>query len=136
MEEWQIRQNVFHRLNPEHTDDLKHFTITISEDIVGDAVRYFTTRDIGWVYPSKSYMVGICYARWLSETFGGDPLSYLNVTNPDILFDNDPYYVPYSVDTHTYDAIIEAIGGWAFDQTVGLVPDVRQYFEEEFMIND
>ncbi len=131
MQDWKVRQEVFHRLNTEHDDDLKNFEVHITETVVEDAIRYFTSRDIGWVYPAKSYMVGICYARWLSEEFGGDPLDYLD--DPDLLYGNDPYFCEYSRDPETYHSILNVIG-WDFDETAGLCPDVKEYFKQEFML--
>jgi citrate synthase len=46
---------------------------------------------------------------------------------------NDPYFVEYSRDPKPYHQILNQIG-WDFDETQGMVPDVKQYFEEEFMI--
>jgi len=134
MEEWQIRQEIYHRIHKNHDDDLNDKDIQLTDDIVGDAVRYFNETDIGWIYPSKSYMVGICYARWLAETFGGRPLDYLN--DEKLLYGNDPYFVPYSKDSKTYILILHQIGGWDFDVTKGMVPDVRRYYEKEFIDND
>lgn len=132
--EYKIRQEIYHRLNPDHNDDLKNFEITISDDVVGDAVQYFTTRDIGWVYPGKSYMVGICYAKWLTDNFHGDPLDYLK--DPDLLYGNDPYFKSFDQDPATYLEILAKIGGWNFSWHQGLVPDVRQYYLQEFMIDE
>jgi hypothetical protein len=84
------------------------------------------------VYPAKSYCVGICYARWLAEEFGGDPIDYLN--DPELLYNNDPYFVPYTADPTTYDAVLKAIGGWQFVER-GIVPDVKNYFCAEFFLN-
>jgi hypothetical protein len=133
MEEWKIRQEIYHRLNTEFDDDLNTKEIVMTNDIIGNAVRYFNDRDIGWIYPAKSYMVGICYARWLSEEFGGDPLEYLE--DPDLLYGNDPYFVQYSADPASYHEVLNSIGGWDFDQNSGMVPDVKEYFNDEFMIN-
>jgi hypothetical protein len=132
MEEWKIRQEIYHRINTDFKDDLKKFNIEITDNVVQDAVRYFKDRDIGWIYPSKSYMVGICYAKWLSNEFGGNPLDYLN--DESLLYGNDPYFIPYEKDKKTYDEILNLIGGWQFTNT-GLVPDVYEYFIQEFMIN-
>jgi hypothetical protein len=131
MEDWKIRQEIYHRINPIHTDDLNNFTIELTDDVVKYAVEYFNSRDLGWVYPSKSYMVGICYARFLAEQFGGRPLEYLE--DPDLLYGNDPYFVEYSRDPKTYHQILIRVG-WEFDVTKGMVPDVYEYFKEEFMI--
>jgi hypothetical protein len=134
MTEWKIRQEVYHRINQVFDDDLNTKEIVLSDDITNNAVRYFTERDIGWIYPAKSYMVGICYARWLSEYFGGNPIDYLD--DADLLYGNDPYFVRYTNNSTIYDQILEVIGQWQFDTTQGMVPDVRQYFEDEFMIAD
>ena len=133
MNDWKIRQELYHRLNTVHDDDLNDKNIEITDNIVPDAVRYFTEKDIGWIYPSKSYMVAICYAKWLSEEFGGNPIDYLN--DIDLLFGNDPYFVIYDEDVVTYNQILDCIGGWKFDQTIGYVIDVKKYFIEEFMID-
>ena len=131
MKDWKIRQEIYHRLNTDFDDDLKTKSIEMSDDVVGNAVRYFNDRNIGWIYPAKSYMVGICYARWLSEYFGGHPLEYLD--EPELLYGNDPYFVEYSKDSNTYQQILIEVG-WDFDVTKGMVPDVYQYFKKEFMI--
>jgi len=133
MKEWKIRQEVYHRLKLEYDDDLNTKNIQISDDILLDAIRYFHEKDIGWIYPSKSYMVGICYAKWLAEYFGGSPVEYLN--DPELLYNNDPYFIEYSRDTKTYNQILDIIS-WNFDNNIGMVPDVKEYFLEEFMIND
>lgn len=132
MEEWKIRQEIYHRLNKQHDDDLKTKQIVFTENVVDDAVRYFNETNIGWIYPSKSYMVGICYARWLSEYWSGNPFDYLN--DSDLLYNNDPYFVPYKEEKETYDNILKKIGGWNFDVNKGMVPDVYQYFLKEFML--
>jgi|694.fasta_scaffold39156_6 hypothetical protein len=133
MEEWKIRQEIYHRINTEYSDDLKKFNIELTNDIVGDAIRYFYDRNIGWVYPSKSYMVAICYARWLEHYFGGDVYDYLN--DPELLHGNDPYFVEYSKDPKTYHKIL-AVVTWEFNENSGLVPDVKEYFLKEFLIDE
>jgi hypothetical protein len=134
LEEWKIRQEIYHRLNRDHSDDLNNKKIVMSSNIVKDAIRYFKETDIGWIYPSKSYMVAICYARWLSKYFGGIPEHYLD--NSDLLYKNDPYFVKYSYDLKTYMKILENIGGWKFDESRGMVPDVYEYFLKEFQIGE
>lgn len=134
MEDWKIRQELYHRLNQVHDDDLNNKNIVITDNIVTDAVRYFKENDLGWIYPSKSYMVAICYAKWLSEEFGGNPTDYLN--DEDLLFGNDPYFIPYHRDTITYNQILGYIGGWQFNETKGFVPEVKAYFNQEFMVSN
>ena len=132
MTEWKVRQNLFYKLNTEpFDDDLNTKEIIFTDNIVRDSVRYFKEKDLGWIYPSKSFMVGICYSKWISETFGGDFYEILN--DKELLFNNDPYFKCYSEDKETYDSIIDIIG-LDFDQTEGYVSDVRVYFEEEFLL--
>lgn len=133
MKEWKIRQEIYHRLNTHFDDDLKNKKIIISDDIIENAVNYFKFRDIGWIYPAKSYMVGICYSKWLANEFGGNPLDYLN--DSELLYNNDPYFVKYSLDSENYLKILERIGGWNFDENFGMVSDVKNYFIQEFMID-
>lgn len=132
--DYKIRQEIYHRLHREHSDDLNTKEVEMSTNIVDNAVRYFTNKDIGWIYPAKSYMVGICYARWLAKHFGGSPVEYLE--DQDLLYGNDPYFVQYSRDPGTYHRILHSIGGWEFDEQQGMVPDVYQYFVEEFMLDE
>lgn len=134
MTEWKTRQEIYHRLNATFDDDLSTKEVELSSDIINNAVRYFSDKNIGWIYPAKSYMVAICYSRWLAETFGGTPEDYIE--DPDLLYGNDPYFVQYSTDPGTYHQILTAIGGWNFDESQGIVPDVRQYFLEEFLLNE
>jgi hypothetical protein len=132
-EDWKIRQEIYHRLTTEYDDDLKTKDVTISENIVDDAIRYFYDKDIGWIYPSKSYMVAICYARWLEYYFGGDAYDYLN--DPELLYGNDPYFLEYSRDPKTYHEILETVT-WEFDENSGMVSDVKEYFLKEFLIDE
>jgi hypothetical protein len=129
MKEWKIRQEIFHRLNTDHDDDLSLHTVEIKDDIVENAVKYFTTNELGWVYPAKSYVVAICYARWLNQHFNED--FYESLNDPDLLHGNDPYYVPYEQDKDTYNKILNAVG-FNFNEDIGIVSDVKMYFLKEF----
>ena len=134
MEEWKIRQDLYHKLNKDYSDDLNKVKISFDKDIVNNAIKYFNDTEIGWIYPAKSYMVAICYSKWLSDFFGKHPLDYLN--DSQLLYNNDPYFITYEKDFTTYDKILENINYWQFCQKSGMVPDVKNYFIEEFMINE
>ena len=129
---WKIQQEIYHKLNQYHDDDLSLHNIKITDNIIRDAIKYFTTTELGWVYPAKSYVVGICYAKWLNQYFAED--FYESLNDVDLLFGNDPYFVPYEKDKNTYDEIINIIG-FNFDETLGIIPDIKKYFIEEFSIN-
>jgi hypothetical protein len=133
MNEWKIRQEIYHRTQGSFNDDMNNFNWILSDDIIENAIKYFKTTDIGWIWPAKSYMVGICYAKWLSVEFGGHPLDYLN--DPEMLYNNDPYFVTYNESKEIYDKILERIFGWEFDENLGVVPEVKQYFNDEFLID-
>ena len=72
MQEWKIKQNIYHRLHTEHDDDLSKVDIVISNAVGKDALRHFDEKIDEWIYPSKSYFVAICYAHWISIDFNED----------------------------------------------------------------
>ena len=129
--EWKVKQELYHNLVTEYTDDLRQFTVEFEDDIVAGAIKYFSTDDVGWIYPAKSYVVGVCYARWLSELYGLD--FYTLLDDKDLLYGNDPYFVPYSQNKPIYDEIISRVT-LNFDETVGVIPDVKRYFLDEMFI--
>jgi len=131
--EHKIRQEIFYRLNSKFDDDLSNFEIKLVEgdEIAEKAIEYFHNTATGWVYPSKSYVVGICYARWISDIWGHDFYELLN--DPGLLYNNDPYFVTYSESKQIYDKIIAEVGK-GFDENIGIIPDIKRYFLEEFML--
>lgn len=127
MHEWKIKQEIYHRLNTEHTDDLNTVDIVITDDVVSDAVRHFDQQINQWIYPAKSYFVAICYAHWISQDYDQDFYQLLN--DAQLLAGNDPYFVTYDQDPATYDAILQHTK-FPLPMT-GMVPDVRQYYDAE-----
>jgi len=128
--EWKIRQALYHKLNSDYTDDLKKIKIEINKNIVENAVRYFFNEDMPFIYPSKSYVVAICYAYWLSKDFSEDFYELLDDNN--LLYGNDPYFKTYSEDTKTYDEILKKV--MPLDENKGIVPDIKNYYMAEFFI--
>jgi hypothetical protein len=129
MKDWKVKQEIFHRLNNKYEDDLNDKDIELNTDIVGNAVKYFTTTELGWVYPAKSYVVGICYAKWISELYSENFYEILN--DEDLLYRNDPYFIPYNQNKKDYDTIIKIVG-LNFDENIGIIPDIKEYFIKEF----
>jgi hypothetical protein len=129
MKDWKVKQEIFHRLNNKYEDDLNDKDIELNADIVENAVKYFTTTELGWVYPAKSYVVGICYAKWISELYSENFYDLLN--DGDLLYGNDPYFTPYNQNKKDYDAIIKIVG-LNFDENIGIIPDIKEYFIKEF----
>ena len=130
MQEWKIKQKLYHKLNKDYEDDLTDVDIEITEDIAFHAIRYFREKDIGWIYPSKSYMVAICYAFWIMEDYNENFYSVLK--DPELL-PMVPYFVPYADDRKTYDEIISVVchNNKGKLTTGGMVLDVRKYYDAE-----
>jgi hypothetical protein len=131
MKEWKVKQKIYHKLNKNFDDDIKNFNIEINQEVVKYAIKYFNSKEIGWVYPSKSYVVALCYAKWISEDFGEDFYDLLN--DEELLAGNDPYFVTYKKSKEIYDEIINNIEN--FDESKGVIPDIRKYYEEEILWN-
>ena len=130
MQDWKVKQKIYHKLNREHDDDLNNVDIEISEDIVNNAIRYFKEKDVGWIYPAKSYMVALCYAFWIMEDY--DENFYDVLKDPELL-PLDPYFVPYKEDSNTYNEIIGIVfaNNKGILKMEGMVPDVRKYYDAE-----
>lgn len=131
MKDWKIRQQYFDMVNGSdgYKDDLNEVEINLVEgdEVIEQAIRHFEEYVDEWIYPSKSYVVAICYAQWISDDF--DEEFYETLNDPELL-PRDPYFVPYDEDRYTYDAIIEAIT--PLDMT-GMVPDIYEYYKEEIL---
>ena len=130
MQDWKVKQKIYHKLNREHDDDLNNVDIEISEDIVNNAIRYFREKNVGWIYPAKSYMVALCYAFWIMEDY--DENFYDVLKDPELL-PLDPYFVPYKEDSNTYNQIIGIVfaNNKGILKMEGMVPDVRKYYDAE-----
>lgn len=126
MQEWKIKQEIYHRLNKDYSDDLNKVDITISHQY-SDIIKHFYERVDEWIYPAKSYFVAVCYASWISEDYGEDIFDLLK--DPMLLAGNDPYFVTYDNDPHTYNKILLQVG--LPIPMIGMVPDVREYYNDE-----
>jgi hypothetical protein len=126
MQEWKIKQEIYHRLNHEYRDDLNKVDIVMSNDY-GDILRHFHEKVDQWIYPAKSYFVAVCYASWIAEDYGEDLIELLK--DPMLLAGNDPYFKPYDEDPDTYDKILMDIELPL--KMIGMVPDVKEYYDEE-----
>ena len=127
MKDWKVKQEVYHRLNTEHSDDLNKVDIVITENVKEDAARHFFEYVDEWIYPSKSYAVAYCYAYWISQDFDEDFWELLR--DPMLLAGNDPYYKTYDESPEVYDYLFDNID-WPIPMT-GMVPDIRKYYDAE-----
>lgn len=129
MKTWRVKQELYHRLNKDYSDDLNNVDIVFTEDVVENARRHFTETVDQWIYPAKSYFVAICYASWISKDYNED--FYILLNDPMLLAGNDPYFVPYLQHKNIYDEILSDMDINNVSMN-GMVPDVRKYYEEEF----
>lgn len=132
MKDWKINQMLYHASVTEHTDDPSNFeTIVDEKNKVERAIWYFDKPDPNIAYyPSKSYVVALVYAALLNKYFNED--FYEVLSDPDLLYGNDPYFVPYTKDKETYDRILETLGGCDNIPLSGPLVDhtVRYFFKE------
>lgn len=129
--EWKTRQKIYHKLNPNPEDDLGKVDIVFDEtNIVKDALRYFNEKDVGWLYPAKSYVVAICYAYWLSRDFKED--FYQLLDDEDLLFGNDPYFKRYRDNPDVYKEIIKKV--IPLNEKKGMISDIKYWYKLEFIL--
>lgn len=135
MKDYQIIQEMYHKINSKYGDDLNKVDLIFRDkDIYSDICDYIEKdpEEVGWVYPAKSYIVAICYAQWISMDFSEDFYELLD--SEDLLYGNDPYFVRYSDDKELYDKTIEKFGRDLPNK--GVIPHIRKFYKEEFMITD
>jgi hypothetical protein len=113
MKEHKLRQKVYHQTQPitDSIYDISKEEIYLVKDfytfqeIVEDIEKHFKEEVTFLQYPAKSFMVAIVYATLISKYFGLD--YYENLSDSELLFGNDPYFVPYSEDSKSlYDEVL------------------------------
>lgn len=112
-------QKLYDELVQEHTDDFSLMEYVEAEEKVDNALKYFESATFPLIYPAKSYAVAIIYAFKLKEIYGLDIHTVLD--DADLFLGQDPYFVPYSEDPATYEAILQRLkhkpnwleSGWA-----------------------
>jgi hypothetical protein len=104
------------------------------ELIVEFGARYFSESLSDLIYPAKSYSVAIIYAH-LIEKYFRTPF-FKSLSDPQLLCDNDQYFVPYENDPQSYDAILKKISyfakGFYLDTRWPQVAKTVSCFNEEF----
>lgn len=131
MQLWKVHQEIYHRLREDRSDDAENFEMRVEVEILPHALAYFRERSPVAIYPAKSYAVAIIYAYLLARHYGEDFYTVLN--DPQLLYGNDPYFVPYQKDPATYDAILTALGYPELDLRGGWAPYTVRYFYAECM---
>lgn len=140
MKEWKVRQEMYHRLTTgqERGDDLAKEKIEENFsplEVVKKAIEYYHKDSEVLYYPAKSYAIAILYAKLLEREFGED--LYVALSDPDLLFQNDPYFKTYPESSKIYDEVLES-----FPEDILLTPEKFsrnahksfQYFYKEFLL--
>lgn len=116
-------QQIYNSMITHHPDSFDNVESIVEEELVENALHYFSEATFPLIYPAKSYSVAIIYATKLNELYGVDVLSILN--DEDLFLGQDHYFVPYDSDPDTYNEIMSRLkeipnwieSGWA-PQTV------------------
>lgn len=128
---WKVNQQIYHALTASFSDDAAQFKTVHSDQVVEDALWYFGDPDPDLaIYPAKSYVVALVFARLLVIHFYEDFYEVLD--DPELLYNSDPYFVPYEDNPEVYDAIIERLGGPEEIPLKGpLIDHTVRYFRDE-----
>jgi hypothetical protein len=107
------------------------------ELIIKRALQYPKEQTKELYYPGKSYCVAIIYAKLLEVHFQEDFLTSLDDSL--LLYENDPYFTPYSKDKKTYDSILEKFDWSLFENKDKATINFRktcEYFAKEFLLHE
>ena len=126
MKEWKIYQSIYNSLVTDHTDGSEKHDTEMSDEIVENALRFVTSAETHSTYPAKSYIVAIVYATLLAKEYGESFYEVLD--DPELLNGQDRFFVPYSQDPGSYDAIIARLENIPVWMESGWVPYTVNYF--------
>jgi hypothetical protein len=124
--EWKMWQQVYNSLVTDHSDDRKYHKLEYSSEKVENAFFYLNEKADYGIYPAKSRIIAIIYATMLEKVYGEDFYEVLN--DPDLLYGQDDFFVPYLEDMDTYDAIIERLKTMPDWLEMGWAPKTVEYF--------
>lgn len=119
-------QRLYESLVSDHPDDFANMEIVESPELVENALHYFREATFPLIYPAKSYAVAIIYATKLHEVYGHDVRETLD--DADLFLGHDHYFVPYSQDPATYDAILARLDHFPNWLESGWAPQTVRYF--------
>lgn len=118
-------QQLYDALVTEHPDDFANMEIVIEDELVNNALHYFKEATFPLIYPAKSYAVAIIYATKLNELYDIPVIDVLD--DSDLFLGQDPYFIPYSEDPETYDAIMTALEDMPDWMSSGWAPQSVEY---------
>lgn len=140
MKDWKIRSKIYHAMTATFDDDLSKEEIIENfdkEEIVRRALQYPIKQTKELYYPAKSYAVAVIFAHLLEKEFNED--FYESLSDPNLLFENDPYFKPYE-DYHVeiYNRIIDKFPFYLFkDPSLGSenFQKTVSYFYKEMLLH-
>lgn len=129
---------MYHQMHSEegYSDDLGREEIVEEFDkdsIIKRACEYPVKQDSVLYYPGKAYAIAIMAAKYLEQEYDEEILEVLD--DPDLLYGNDPYFVPYSRDKDTYDKILDSFPFAVLEDPASASENCRLtlgYIAEEF----
>ncbi len=139
MKEYKILQDVYHKTA--EIGDYTNDSVTVLElstgDLVESILNHFTKEQPELIYPTKSYFVAIIYTTLLEKHFH-EPF-YTALNDPELLYGNDKFFVPYSEARLVYDTVIRRLpwfpsGYCGFNDSLSQVASTIDYFNKEFGI--
>lgn len=137
--DWKERQHIYHQCF-KHDDLIELMDVRFDEsphNITERVCALFYDAGETTIYPYKSYFVAVVYASCLAQWFGGTPISHL--CRQDLLYNNDPCFVPYNENPVIYDGIFEHLRNNNYNvlkEQRGLTPIVRGYCMREFLMEE
>jgi len=127
--DYKLYQRLYHELVQEHSDDFENMEWIRQPELIQNALNYFRKAEFPLVYPAKSYAVAIIYATLLEQEYG-IPLRE-SLDDSDLFLGHDDFFVIYSKDPDTYEAILAELATMPNWIESGWAPMSAEYFRLE-----
>lgn len=139
MKNWKLRQWVYHKNITSHEDAVhpraaEELCVVAKEELIDTILIHFTEPIDEVIYPAKSFFVAIMYSFLLGAMFGED--LYVSLSDPDLLFNNDPYFVPFNSQTmDIYQGVLHRLPR-QLNYELPQIKNVIEYFTKEMLMHD
>ena len=133
MQDWKINQKIYRSLAVKQDIIGVHIPIDIIKSVNGSLTAAITQQfyDLKYIWiPAKSYCVALIYAYHLSKDYGGNITDYLD--DSELLID-DQYFVRYSDDKDTYDAMLLNVEYFIHSP---MADKIFNYYKKEIRLDD